>query len=63
MGTERKYHECCTQNGCYPIFIDLFTLQVNLKMFDFDENINCDWYFDSTHRLVVGGFTHTVIRS
>ena len=22
-------------------------------MFDFDENIICDWYFDSTHRLVI----------
>ena len=53
IGTERKYHECCSQNGFYPTFIDLFMRQVYLKMFDFDENIICDWYFDSTHRLVI----------
>ena len=41
VGTERKYYEY------------LFMLQVYLKMFDFDENIICDWYFDSTHRLVI----------
>ena len=53
METERKYYECCSQNGCYPTFIDLSRLQVYLKMFDFDENVICDWYFDSTHRLVI----------